>query len=513
MRVGGRQPVEIDGALAADERTEAGWIGMRFGEPTGGEHLELEACHGKQCTLVYTPRDGHALWVDVDRVTHQPVAFQWIVQDHAIEVCEDITWSDADGAPAVASASCSSIVGYVGRDTTTWTLVERREDPVMPEWARVEPEDVVPLTTPVAPASIAIADPSSRVYVPVNAGGAPLKLVLDTGSSVTVLSQRATSALGVVPSPDPPVHVKPPYLPEGTYDRAIVDRLVLGAGACSGPLAACGAIELHGVTVLIPRRDAPFAGDEAGLLGMDLLSRYVVDVDGPASTLRIWPPPLFKHDSAFTDVPYAGALRGEVVIRGAVDEIGPLPVVVDTGAPINVIVGGPGMHLKHPHHRGEEVSLREDGAESDYLTDVDGFYLGPFWLPRMPAVGHDRVPDLPFLDGDGALVGLGVLRHFRVAVNARQSQVHLAPGPSYVVLTQLGFEVDERNGAPTITRVVEGEHGWAKPLREGDVVKAVGGRPVKDRAAALAALASARGRVRLALVRNGNPLVRFIVIE
>jgi hypothetical protein len=501
MRAGARQPVEIDGALAADERTEAGWIGMRFGDPSRGEHLELETCNARQCTLVYTPHDGHALWVDVDRETHQPVSFQWIAQDHAIEVCEDISWSNVGGAHAVASARCSAIVDKVGRDTTTWMLEERRDDPATPEWARVDPEDVLPLTAPNDAARFAIADPSMRVYVPVDAGGSSLQLVLDTGSPVTVLSQRAMDALGVVRSPDPPVHVKPPWLPEDTYDPAIVDRLVIGT------------IELHGVPVLVPRNDAPFATEEGGLLGMDLLSRYVVDVDGPASTLRIWPRGFFPRGGGFTDLPYAGASHGAVVVAGAVDEIGPMPVILDTGAPLNVIVGGPGMHAKHPHHRDDEVMLREDDAACDYMAEVKGFHLGPFGLPRMPAMGHDRRPELPFLDGGAALVGLGVLRHFRIAVDARQSLVHVAPGPSYVVLTQLGIEIDDRDGAPTVTRIVEGEHDWRKPLREGDVVRAVGGRPVKSRAETLAALASARGHVRLEVERRGNRLVRLVAMQ
>jgi hypothetical protein len=499
MRVGDRRPVEIDGPLAADERTEAAWIGMRFGEPESGEHLELESCHGAECTLVYTPHDGHALWVDVDRRTHRAVRFQWIAEDHSIEVCEDLVWSDASGAPAVASASCSAIVDRVGPDTTTWTLEERREDPALPEWARVEPEDVVPVEGRADVARFAIADPSTRVLVPVDAGGAALQLVLDTGSFVTVLSQRALNGLGVVRSPDPPIHVKPPWLPEDTYDPAIVDRLVIGS------------LELHGVPVLIARKDAPFDSvEETGLLGMDLLSRFVVDVDAPASTLRIWPERLFPGDGAFVDLKYAGTSCGQVVVAGAVDEIGPMPLILDTGAWLNVVVGGPGMHAKHPHHRDDEVMLREDDGAWDYAAEVNGFHLGPFGLPRMPVTGHDRVPDLPFLDGDSALVGLGVLRHFRIAVDAHRSVVHVAPGPSYAVLTRLGLEIDDRNGAPAITRIVGGEHDWRKPLREGDVVESVGGRPVRDRAATLEALASAPGRVRLDVARNGNHLAVVI---
>lgn len=495
MQVGSRPPVEIDGALASDERREAAWVGMRFGEAEPGTRRELESCHRAVCTLVYTPRDGHALWVDVDRKTHRPVAFQWVAQDRAIEVCDQLSWSEVGGVPAMASATCSAIVDHVGRETTTWTLMERRDDEDIPEWAQVEPKDVRRLVPARDATSFAIADPSRRVYVPVDAGGEPLQLVLDTGSPVTVLSQRALDAAGVVRSPDPPVHVRPPWLPEDTYDTAIVDRLVIGG------------LELHGVPVLVPRNDAPFASDEAGLLGMDLLSRYVVDVDSPASTLRIWPRDAFP-ESGFTDVRYYGASHGAVVIGGSVDELGPMPVILDTGAPLNVVVGGAAMHAKHPHHRGDEEVLREDDSSSDYATEIEGFHLGPFGLPRMPALGHDRRPDLSFLDEGEALAGLGVLRHFRVAVDARRSIVHLQPGPSYVVLRRLGIEIDDRNGAPVISRVVEGEHEWHRLLREGDVVRSVGGQAVSNRAEALAAIANGHGHVRIVLERNGNRLTR-----
>jgi hypothetical protein len=508
LRVGARAPVEIDGGLAADERTEEGMIGMRFAEP--GSPPELESCRRQAwgaaapgvCTFVYTPPDGHALWVDAERGTGRPVAFARIAQHDAVESCDDIAWSDEDGAPVIASATCSAIVHEVGRQTTTWTLEERRLEPVPPAWARVSLDDVVPLHPLREPLVLPIVDPSSRVYVSVEAGGSePLQLVLDTGSPFTILSRRALRALGVAASPEPSLHVRPPFLPPDTYDAAIVDRLVVGA------------LDLHGVRVLVPRDDAPFAGDEAGLLGMDVLSQYVTDVDGPASTLRVWPRDQFVDDGSFVALPFAGASQGGVVIAGAVDDVGPMPFILDTGAPLNIVVGGPAMHARHPHHEGDEVVLREDGDGSDYETEVRGVHLGPFGLPRMPATGHDRRPDLSFLDGDSALVGLGVLRHFRTVIDTRQQLVRLAPGPSFAVLARLGIEIDARKGEPVITRVVEGQHDWQKALREGDIVRAVDGRKVETRDEALRAVAAARGSVSVTVERTGNRITRRIPLD
>jgi len=502
MRVGNRAPVEVDGDLAADERREAAWIGMRFAEPEPAGHMEVESCGKDVCTFVYTPRDGHALWVDVDRGTRRPRSFDWVTQNDAIESCEDVTWSERDGVLAVASATCSAIVNDRGRETTTWTLEERTSEPLAPEWARVDPEDIVPLTEPRDAARFPVADPSMRVYVPVEAGGSErAQLVLDTGSPVTVLSRRFIDALGVVPSPDPPIHVHPPWLPEDTYDTAIVDRFVMGD------------VELHGVPVLVPRDGTPFDSDEAGLLGMDVMRRFVVDVDGPASELRIWARDRFPvTDGAFTDIPFWGASHRRVVVGGDVDEIGAIPMILDTGAPLNIVVGGPSMHAAHPRSRDDDAVMREDGSAADYAAEVSGFHLGPFGFPRTPVYAHERVPDLSFLDDDSALVGLGVMRDFRLAFDAGRGVVHATPGPSYVVLARLGIEIDERADQPVITRIVDGERSWKQPLRVGDVVRRVDGRTVQTRNEALSAIARARGAVRLVVERQGNRITRTLAL-
>ena len=168
------------------------------------------------------------------------------------------------------------------------------------------------------------------------------------------------------------------------------------------------------------------------------------------------------------------------------------------------------MHARHPHHQDDEVMLREDEDRSDYMTEVYGFHFGPFGFPRMPVIGHDRRPDLSFLDDDMALVGLGVLRHFRMAIDAGAGIVHVAPGPSYTVLSGFGLEIDQRGGAPTITRVVDRDHDWKKPVHEGDIVRAVGSRKVRTREEALEAIAASGDGVSVLVERRGNRLRRAL---
>ena len=66
---------------------------------------------------------------------------------------------------------------------------------------------------------------------------------------------------------------------------------------------------------------------------------------------------------------------------------------------------------------------------------------------------------------------------------------------------------------PTVTHVVEGEHDWQKPLREGDIVRAVDGRKVTTRDEALRAIAGAKGSVRITLERKGNRVTKKLLLQ
>ncbi len=503
MRVGDRDPVEIDGDVVRQERTYAAVLGLRFARPEPGDRLEIESCAPDSCTMAFVPRGGQTLWIDVDRKTNAPVSLQWIDAHRAVQSCGALTWTD--DRSAIASAVCTAIVDHLGSTTITWKLEERLIASAVPAWAHVSRGDVRPLIEPLAPAEFAIADPSQRVLVPVSVGAAaPMDLVVDSGSSMTILTHRLANAMGVVAAPDAPVHVRPPWLPEDTYDSVLVDRMTIGT------------LELHGVPALVVHDDAPFSGSEAGLLGTDVFAHYVVDVDSPERTLRIWPRDVFQAPAGAVRL-RGGDQRGSVTVGGAVDEIGPMALVLDTGAPINVIVGGSRMHVLHPRERGNDASLTwaEQDVSPDYLTEVGGLHFGPFGFPKMPAYSRDRQNDRlfgPLADG-GALVGMGILRHFRIAFDLRAGFVHVVPGASYRVLRRLGVEIDDRDGVATITRVVGQDRAWRPTFREGDVVRAVNGRSVGLRADALSALASARGpTVEIAFERSGNPATRTITI-
>jgi hypothetical protein len=504
LRVGARAPVEIDGALAADERREAAWIGMRFGDGGHAGHLELEQCHGPICTLVYTPRDGHTRSGSTSTGRRAgPSSFEWIAQDHADR---ELRGRGVERHRRGAGHRVGDVQRHRRprrpRDDAVDAGGASRSERTPPEWARIRPEDVVPLRPARDVVELAIADPSQRVYVPVEAGGSqPLRLVLDTGSPITVLTRRVVDELGVVPSPEPPVHVHPPWLPEDTYDPEIVDRLVIAG------------IELHGVPVLVPRNDSPFAGEEGGLLGMDLMSRYVVDVDGPASTLRIWPRGRFDSGVGFTDLPYWGASHGMVVVGGAVDELGPMPVLVDTGAPLNVVVGGPAMHSRHPAsarrgdapQRGRLLRLHQRGRRLPFrpLRPASHARRRPRPPSRSPVPRLRRRARRP-----RRLAALPRRRRLAAWRRARRPRARATWSSR-----ASGSRSTTATARRPITRIVYGEHDWTKPLRVGDVVRSVEGRKVSQPHRGSRSASPARARqVRVTVERHGNVVSKTLAM-
>jgi hypothetical protein len=242
-----------------------------------------------------------------------------------------------------------------------------------------------------------------------------------------------------------------------------------------------------------------------GLAGLDLLRRFVTEVDGPARIVRLHPRTGF--------VPPAGAERiavrrghRAVVAPGAVDGVGEGSFVLDTGASIEVVVTAYELVGLSPRRRGAAASLgrRDEARSPDYWTEVPGLAVGPFRFPATTIVGRDRERDR--VGGSLGLVGMGLLRHLRVAYDLDHASLWAVPGPSYRALVAAGLEVEDGpGGSVAVTRVVPGGSAAAAGVRLHDVVLAVDGQPVRGGAEAVRAALGVQGaaRRRLRLGRDG----------
>lgn len=498
LRIAARPAVWLDGGLGDETRTRASIFGARFARPGPGDAIELEASGSARATLVHRPAGGSSIWVTLDRATSMPLSLDVVSSDDRPLRCAELAWDDRPGERRVlASATCTGFVSDVGRHAITLRLVERARLAALPAWA--EPPAAPPAQAAAAPFEVPITDPS-RLHLPATIGGKTARFVVDTGAGVTTVTESQARALGVTPLPERPLHVKPPWLPTDTMWVGVIDELRFGEHA------------VRGQRVYVMRDDAGLGDGAAGLLGVDVLSRFVVDVDSPRGALVVRPRDGFDARGA-ESLWVKGLSHKSVTVRGEVLGVAEGDLVLDTGAPLDAVVHHWRMSVAHPRKRGQDAGLGWGEVEisPDYVSEIDGLRIGPFDFPAMPVFARDRERER--MGGGVALIGMGLLRHFRAAFDLGHQEVHLWPGDGYFALARAGVELDERDGRAVVVRVAKGSASEAAGVREGDVVRAVNGRAAGGAREATHAIASSERVARLTVERSGRVLAAPLALR
>jgi hypothetical protein len=74
----------------------------------------------------------------------------------------------------------------------------------------------------------------------------------------------------------------------------------------------------------------------------------------------------------------------------------------------------------------------ESEVPPEYRSRIAGLWLGPFEFPAMDVLARDRDKNGNInTSADLALVGMGLMRHFRLAFDVKNAQLHAWPGPTY----------------------------------------------------------------------------------
>jgi predicted aspartyl protease len=418
LETSSRDPVVVDGPWAVEAHTRAAIFALRFAEPSRGDEMELMPPAPGEWDLSFLPEGGRSVDLAMNASTNLPMSYSTVDERDHIASCEQIAWRHVEGRAVPVSMQCSSIVGDAGRFETTLTLEEVTE--TLPVWAR--PRALLALPRLDRPSETPIPDPvRPHVAASTLERAETVSLLLDTGAPWTVLTPTAARALGVVATGEPAKYMKPPWLPEGGTWSGVVDRLLLGTA------------ELHGVRVLVTESDSALDGD-AGLLGIDVLRHFVVDIDSPHRVLRLHDPARFAPWGS-TRLAIHGASVGRIFVEGEVTDVADGLMLLDTGAPVDIVVTAWQMRAKHPRKRGQDIELGvepESGVSSEYLSHVAGFSVGPFEFPARDVYARDRDRHGNVeTTGALALVGMGVMRHFRLAIDVAHAQIYAWPGPTY----------------------------------------------------------------------------------
>lgn len=275
----------------------------------------------------------------------------------------------------------------------------------------------------------------------------PFRFVVDTGASMSVLSDKTAAALGVKP------------VAKGGSARAI-------GGSGTFPILyglldslQIGDARIETVPIYIrtvhSTEDTPEGERSDGYIGLSVLSQYAVTLDYKSQQLLLDRTPLVREDPK-PDAPNAGepaapkvenlgalAAGVEVPIRSTSGGLAsaeahlptmdrPLNFIVDTGATISVISKASvrrfeleGMKLKGETFRVIGAAGVEDGAEALGLATLTVNNLRKN-NARALILDLDAVNETSGFEQHGVLGG-DYLRHFRVMLDLRRNYFGLTP--------------------------------------------------------------------------------------
>lgn len=252
-------------------------------------------------------------------------------------------------------------------------------------------------------------DGNDRVTVPVTVDGSgPYDFLIDTGAQGTILSNRLTGALGMVPSGSATII--------STAGRARVETVQIDSLVFANK-------HIAGLTT--PVLDDDNLGAD-GILGLDALQGLRVLIDFRAGRMDVVDTGERAPRSGYDVVVRAHERRGQMIIADAVIDGVETAVIIDTGAQFSL--GNQALLEALRAHERETVSgtdvlgLNYDGR----VARVGALRLGSLQLTNLPVAFADSpaLDELGFADRPAMLLGIGNLRRLdRLAIDFRHRQV------------------------------------------------------------------------------------------
>jgi hypothetical protein len=316
---------------------------------------------------------------------------------------------------------------------------------------------------------VPIALRSNHVYVDVALDGhGPLTMMLDTGGFNVVTPETAKEL--------------------GLESQGALQARGVGEGSEDLALTHLGEVRLGDVTLrdqlffVLPMDGlAEAEGTEvAGVLGFELLQRFVTEIDYAARRLTLTLPERFDPSGAGTSVPFV-FVDHMPAVDGSVDGIAGR-FAIDTGSRSALALHGPFVD-KH----GLVARYRPE------IETVTGFGVGGDVRARVTRAGMLRLGEVEVpepvtelvISEKGALadrylagnVGGGVLRRFRVTLDYRHERLYLAPGGDAGPdsFDRAGLWLVQAGGALAVEDVVPGGPAAAAGVRPGDRLESVDG--------------------------------------
>ena len=357
----------------------------------------------------------------------------------------------------------------------------------------------------------------NHIYLPVRVNGSePLKFVLDTGAAVCLINERRAKQLsikmsdtGEVINPDSEKWRAKLHL---TQD---VSFNMAGAETFAKQVAVVSFDPLE--SILGRRFD--------GLLGFELLNRYVVEIDYVAKTITLHDPKSFRFSGNGEAVPLR--LVDKVpVIRAGIKLDGRDPIEgefeIDTGMRTAVALHTPFVKRHNMLATGQKVfpsiGISASGESEMAVGRIQRIQIGRYAI-ESPIAEYSQATRGPLArDTYAGIIGGEILRRFKVILDYSRNRIILEPDshigdPSEHDMSG-AFLVAEGENLKTIKvhRVFENSPASQAGLRQGDIITAIDGRAASELTLdQVGQLFKREGRKYLLSIKRGEQMLQIEV--
>ncbi len=318
-----------------------------------------------------------------------------------------------------------------------------------------------------------------HVWLKARVNGGPLEhFLFDTGATVTVLDSAWAAEHGIRTAG----HMQAAGAgAAGGASFATLDSLTVAAANGDGITLADVKVAALDVN---PSFEPLFWRRMAGVIGYDVISRFVVTIDYDDSVITLRDPATFQYTGR--EVPLPMVMNGSVpALTGTFDGTDAGLFRLDVGSSSTVDVHAPFALAKGLHGRmGRTQRVDGMGFGGSFTSDIGrlrSMSVGPYEWDD-PIVVVSNATEGAFASEDFAgNIGNRVLERFRMTLDYQRRQVILEPGKRYADrdrLTRAGVLLTRVNGVVRVASVLPYSPGDHAGLEPGDEVLEILGRPI-----------------------------------
>ncbi len=435
-------------------------------QPPVGVKRRLMEVDGNPETLelVVEPADGDAEVLVIDRGTMRRVGTLWDTGS-ATEQTRFHSWQWVDGVLVPESFT----VSMAENADLHFRVVEARHTPPRGKAAYQLPRDV--------PQTVVFHRGADSGWIPMLGQGDHILLygvvnenregafLLDTGASGNVLESSLVDELGLVATGQVDATGV-----AGTATARFVDVEHVEVG---GKLGGLTLVQQNWLSLDFSQIEPLLGHDVLGVLGYDLLSRTVLEVDYLTREVRFRSPDSFEPR------------KGAVPVKLRLDQNVPTVAIsinghegwvhVDTGS--NNTLDLAGAFTRQHDLLATQDTLRDSGLvglggeRSSLRGTLDRVELGGFEFHELPAYFHDTDEGVFASRTLAGVMGAGVLRQFHCAFDYSQQTLWLSPTMRYVPpypTTLSGIVLRRVDGQFEVYDVTIGSPAARAGVRPGD---------------------------------------------